>query len=68
MSTIPVAPASHVAGGEKSPDYGKRELLQNAIDDKATAGNGAVGVADGVQSGNRVGRTLKGILGKRGSA
>jgi hypothetical protein len=54
--------------GEKAPDNGKGELLQNAIDEKATARNGVVGVVDGGQSGNRLGRTLKGILGKRGSA
>jgi hypothetical protein len=54
--------------GEGTLDNGKGELPHNAIDGKNTAIRRAVHSDDRGQFGKRLGRTLKGILGKRGSA
>lgn len=53
--------------GEITPGNGMAELPQDAIDMKATATGKAASVDGRGQFGKRLGRTLRGILGKRAS-
>ncbi len=52
----------------RSVDNGKGGLPLNAIDENTPASRGAVNADDRGQFGKRLGRTLRGILGKRESA
>jgi len=54
--------------GEGIPDDGNGGPPPNAIDGKATARGNVAGADDRGQSGRSLGRTLRSILGKRGSA
>ena len=50
---------------ERSPEGQKRKALRDGMNCGSTARKGAVGLAERDQTGNRLGRTLKGIQGKR---
>jgi hypothetical protein len=52
--------------GERALDNGKSKLPLNAIDGKTPANRRAVNADDRGQFGKKLGRTLRGILGKRG--
>lgn len=54
--------------GRGAPDNGKAKPVQNEVVAKVTAEKDPASADNGGQSGHGWGRTLKGILGKRGSA